>query len=227
MATEESKVKAQVEEVTSGLDVVSINPSKAPEKILSLEQRRLVGFCFDNSETANYAYSWSFRHALLPYQDHVYLLCSLESSSNTMRDSLNNVRTVDPAKIIESRAAEISKELLTIGITSQLIISSVEPKKFIRSSVESLGIQTLIIGSRGNNVVKRFVMGSVSTYILNKVEVPIIVIKLPKKGDRGYDDSQLEIVNTRDSLRLVKTKSKDDRNVSFGLARTRTRDSSF
>ncbi|PVU95624.1 hypothetical protein BB559_001941 [Furculomyces boomerangus] len=229
MSAQDNSVQ-EIEKGVSTLDFVTINTVSPPEKILALGERRLVGFCYDGSDASKYAFEWSFKRIFLPYQDHVYIIVAQEApskmSASLIRKGLSGTREPDSADQIKKDAEGFSKDLIGIGITSQLITTTSDPRKYIPKAVEDLGIEALVIGSRGNNLARRVVFGSVSSYILNKVKCPVIVVKDPSIFDANAEETPLEKVNTRESLRLVRTISKDE-SPSIAIARSRNRDQNF
>ncbi|OMJ26481.1 Universal stress protein A-like protein [Smittium culicis] len=213
----------------ASLDIYSVDPDQAPEKVLPLSQRRLVGIAFDGSASSIYAFNWAFKRALLPYQDHLYFIVSEQKStfnSSIVKLGLAGKREQTYEEFIRETIADLSKDLVSIGITSQIIMQVGDPKKYIPKVVEDLKIETLIVGSRGNNLAKRVVFGSVSSYLLNKVKCPIFVVKDPTTTESYNEETPLERVSTRDSLRLVRTISRDD-NPTIAVARSRHRDQNF
>ncbi|OLY78541.1 hypothetical protein AYI68_g7406 [Smittium mucronatum] len=219
----------EVSKNMASLDIVTVNPDHNPEKVLPLDQRRMVGIAFDGSPSSIYAFNWAFKRALLPYQDHLYFIVSEQKSTfNTsiLKLGLSGKREETYEEFIKEKISELTQDLVSIGITSSLIMQVGDPKKYIPKVVDELKIETLIIGSRGNNLAKRVVFGSVSSYLLNKIKVPMFIVKDPQVCDTNDEETPLERVSTRDSLRLVRTLSKDD-NPSIAVARSRQRDQNF
>ncbi|PVU87926.1 hypothetical protein BB561_006120 [Smittium simulii] len=214
---------------TARVNLITVNSSRGPENILPLEERRIVGICYDGSPSATYAFDWSFSRVFLPYQDHVYFLVAddfVESDFNIVKMGIKGSREEPKIDEIKAEIENLSKDLLDIGITSQTIVANSNPKKFIPKAVEELKIEALIIGNRGNSLTKRVMFGSVSSYVLNKVSCPVIVVKLNNDDKTHLEDTALERVATRDSLRLVQTISREE-NPSIAIARSRNRDRDF
>ncbi|PVV03208.1 hypothetical protein BB560_002320 [Smittium megazygosporum] len=207
------------------VSLVTIDSTHPPEKILSLSERRQVGICFDGSPSSRHAFDWAFSRVLLPYQDHLYFLVAddfAETDFEILKKSFSGSRHKSSLELVEAEIKHLMKDLIDIGITSQIVIRKSSAKKFIPAAVDELKIEALIIGSRGNSLAKRVVFGSTSSYLLNKVSCPVIVVK---GGDSkpNLEDTPLEKVATRDSLRLVKTISREE-NPSVAIARSRNRE---
>ncbi|KAL5230356.1 hypothetical protein ABZP36_029132 [Zizania latifolia] len=52
-----------------------------------------------------------------------------------------------------------------------------EPARKLTEAVHSVPLQWLVVGSRGHGAVKRVLMGSVSTYVVNHATCPVTVIR--------------------------------------------------
>ncbi|XP_062232468.1 universal stress protein A-like protein [Phragmites australis] len=64
-----------------------------------------------------------------------------------------------------------------------------DPGKKLTEAVQTIPLQWLVVGNRGLNRVKRFLMGSVSTYAVNHTTCPVTVVrenKLPSAATTNY-----------------------------------------
>ncbi|KAK4414816.1 hypothetical protein Salat_2588600 [Sesamum alatum] len=78
---------------------------------------------------------------------------------------------------ILSRAFEICRDKLSLN--AKTLILEGDPKDKICRAVEEMGINLLVVGSRGLGQIKRAFLGSVSDYCAHHAKCPVLVVKPP------------------------------------------------
>ncbi|GER26987.1 adenine nucleotide alpha hydrolases-likesuperfamily protein [Striga asiatica] len=79
---------------------------------------------------------------------------------------------------ILSRALHICKEK---KVKAETLILQGDPKDKICQAAEELGVDLLVVGSRGLGTIKRALLGSVSNYCVHHVHCPVLIVKPPPK----------------------------------------------
>lgn len=99
----------------------------------------------------------------LPYLDN------LEKAYNLEIHDESEAKTVLIAKKI--------KELCNLPHTFELVEEEGETSQLIEAFVAANAIDMCIVGSRNNGIVKRFVLGSLSDYLVHHLMIPVCVVK--------------------------------------------------
>ncbi|HWJ97035.1 MAG TPA: universal stress protein [Acidimicrobiales bacterium] len=64
-----------------------------------------------------------------------------------------------------------------LGITAQHLVETGEPGPTICDVATEVGAEIIVIGSHGHGLLKRVLMGSVSTHVLHHAPCPVLVIR--------------------------------------------------
>jgi len=64
-----------------------------------------------------------------------------------------------------------------LGITAEHLVETGEPGPTICDVAARLGADVIVIGSHGHGLLKRVLMGSVSTHVLHHADCPVLVIR--------------------------------------------------
>lgn len=70
-----------------------------------------------------------------------------------------------------------AKSTVPLGIAHEEILETGAPAVTILEYEESLGADLIVMGSRGLSVVKGVLLGSVSQYIIERANCPVLVVK--------------------------------------------------
>jgi nucleotide-binding universal stress UspA family protein len=66
-----------------------------------------------------------------------------------------------------------------LGIEAEHLVETGEPGETICEVAERVGANVVAVGSHGHGMLKRVLMGSVSTHVLHHAPCPVLVIRLP------------------------------------------------
>ncbi|KAI8049834.1 hypothetical protein BDF22DRAFT_696874 [Syncephalis plumigaleata] len=169
-----------------------------------LEERRVVLMAFDNSSNAREAFEWMEKYILRPGKDHLVLLSVVQDDGAGFLDSflLKSVTLESYGeqeqkaflKTAGERAEEILRELshslANNSITVQrVIIRNTDPKSTICDTAKDTNASLIVLGSRGLSTLKRVLIGSVSEYVVNNAECPVLVVK-PTSQSQSQPQSQ-------------------------------------
>jgi nucleotide-binding universal stress UspA family protein len=86
---------------------------------------------------------------------------------------------VDPAEVEHARAAldTVAEELAAFGITARTRLGTGEPADVVVEVAEEENAELIILGTRGLNLAKRIVMGSVSSSVLHHAPCSVLVVR--------------------------------------------------
>ncbi|KAJ1915144.1 hypothetical protein H4219_004477 [Mycoemilia scoparia] len=184
--------------------------------------------------------------------------------THALRESISGKRLPTALDKVQTRVKELSKDLLDIGVTSHLVYSSSIGKKslgrFVVETCYKSKLDTVVVWSvKDKNLApekgldsadggskklakflklgrtKRRYLTSMSTYILNRVECPVVVVKSPKLNSASIADHQFNYgyytANTSysdmSSDRLKWTRSRERNSIAIALSGTRSRQESI
>lgn len=63
------------------------------------------------------------------------------------------------------------------GLTVTRVVQTGEPGLAIVAAAEELGVDAVVIGSRGRGAIKRALLGSVSTHVVHNAPCPVLVVR--------------------------------------------------
>jgi nucleotide-binding universal stress UspA family protein len=67
-----------------------------------------------------------------------------------------------------------------LGIEAEHLVETGEPGEMICEVAERVGADVIAVGSHGHGMLKRVLIGSVSTHVLHHAPCPVLVIRLPE-----------------------------------------------
>lgn len=73
-------------------------------------------------------------------------------------------------------AAETQKRFETAGIETQSLILKGDPGHSVVSIAEEQGCDLIVMGSRQKGMVRRFLLGSVSNYVIHHSKCPVLIV---------------------------------------------------
>jgi nucleotide-binding universal stress UspA family protein len=140
-----------------------------------------------------------FKHILIAYDGSenakraLNFAISLAKSYNAKLDIVEVIDTAAllslglaplPSNLIESVQAkaksdieEARKKAEDAGVRAEGIILEGDPANTIVEYAMKNNVDLIVTGSRGLSTIKRIILGSVSTRILNESKVPVLVVK--------------------------------------------------
>jgi len=83
-------------------------------------------------------------------------------------------------------AAEALVQAAQVPFTSEIALG--EPATVLLDLAESLNATMLIIGARGLGTLRRALMGSVSQAVLNRANLPVLIVKPEEENEAGSAD---------------------------------------
>ncbi|XP_060069193.1 uncharacterized protein LOC132549288 [Ylistrum balloti] len=148
----------------------------------SPEQRwRKVVIAMDGSEHAKYALKWYVSHIYRP-DDRIILVHAIESR---LARILTDDEKDESSKTDEEERKRLKEKLdsyqqLLVDFKLMGEIKTVSDKsagKAILKAVEELNADVLVTGSRGLGSIRRVLLGSVSEYLLHRVQIPVVICR--------------------------------------------------
>ncbi|CAA0834654.1 Adenine nucleotide alpha hydrolases-like superfamily protein [Striga hermonthica] len=157
---------------------------------------RKILVAVDEGEESAYALSWCLKNLLTGnpnYENTLILLYAKQPSAaaympmdsagymssssiiSTMERYSNQV-----AKTVMDRAKRICDEI-NAQVRVETMVEYGDPRDVICEAADKLKVDFLIMGSRGYGVIKRALLGSVSTHCAHNVNCPVMIVKKPIK----------------------------------------------
>ncbi|XP_041016676.1 universal stress protein PHOS32-like [Juglans microcarpa x Juglans regia] len=84
----------------------------------------------------------------------------------------------DAAESVLEKAKRMCKDLHDVKVES--IVEHGDPRDVICQMTQRLGVDVLVMGSRGYGLIKRAFLGSVSNHCAQNVKCPVLIVKKPK-----------------------------------------------
>lgn len=167
---------------------------------MSQSMNRKVAVAVDLSDESAYAVRWAVANYLRP-DDSVILLHvqptsilygadwgpmdqSIDTSDEESKQRLE--KSFDT--LTSNKAADLARPILDAGIPLKIhIVKDHDMKERICLEVERLGVNVVVMGSRGFGAAKKSEkarLGSVSDYCLHHCDCPVVVVRFPdEEGD--------------------------------------------
>ncbi|XP_068661026.1 universal stress protein PHOS32 [Aristolochia californica] len=86
--------------------------------------------------------------------------------------------SIDVAGAVIEKAKRACKDLKNVKVDTRIEYG--DPREMICNVVEKLGVDILVMGSRGYGLLKRTFLGSVSNHCAQNVKCPVLIVKKPK-----------------------------------------------
>ncbi|XP_028761845.1 universal stress protein PHOS34 [Neltuma alba] len=183
--------------------------------------RRKIGVAVDLSDESAYAVRWAVQQYIRP-GDAVILLhvsptsvlfgadwgsidLSINTDPNTEEDAVNKVNNNEPSKkklendfdaFTAAKAADLAKPLRDAQIPFKIhIVKDHDMKERLCLEVERLGLNAVIMGSRGFGAARRGSdgrLGSVSDYCVHHCVCPVVVVRYPDEKEDGIGGGSVD-----------------------------------
>jgi nucleotide-binding universal stress UspA family protein len=125
--------------------------------------------------------------AVLGTADSVTMLCVVHTPAvvssgmeSGFAGGMATPEVVDAAWVGAKEEAEASIDrtvaALPDGLTIERRIETGEPGLAVVAAAEELGVDVIVIGSRGRGAIKRALLGSVSTHVVHHAPCPVLVV---------------------------------------------------
>ncbi|XP_052779790.1 universal stress protein YxiE-like isoform X1 [Mya arenaria] len=155
------------------------------------EGQRKVLIGIDGSEAAENAFNWYLNNLKQP-NDYVYGITVPEYNFAGVTVISMVGPLADPQalqddfitqhKVVEKLCSDFTAKLRQAGVKGQADEQSGDkPGPTLVEMAEKLGVDCVIMGTRGLSKLKKLLMGSVSSYVVQHCNVPVSVIPLKKK----------------------------------------------
>lgn len=171
---------------------------------------RKVAIAVDLSDESAYAVKWAVANYLRP-DDIVTILHvqptnvlygadwgAMDQSIDTDEETQHNFD-----ELTSNKAADLAKPILDAGLTYKIhIVKDHDMKERVCLEVERLGVNVVIMGSRGFGAAKsnhKARLGSVSDYCVHHCDCPVVVVRFPEEEREGDErNDMLEKLPERD-----------------------------
>lgn len=170
---------------------------------MSKSKNRKVAIAVDLSDESAYAVQWAVANYLRP-DDSVILLHvqptsvlygadwgAMEQSIDTSDEESKQRLEKSFDTLTSNKAADLAKPILDAGLPLKIhIVKDHDMKERICLEVERLGVNVVIMGSRGFGAAKKAEkarLGSVSDYCLHHCDCPVVVVRFPDDEEEAAD----------------------------------------
>jgi hypothetical protein len=98
-------------------------------------------------------------------------------------------------ELTSNKAADLAKPILDAGLTYKIhIVKDHDMKERVCLEVERLGVNVVIMGSRGFGAAKsnhKARLGSVSDYCVHHCDCPVVVVRFPEEEREGDERNDM------------------------------------
>ncbi|KAL5565916.1 hypothetical protein UlMin_029080 [Ulmus minor] len=167
----------------------TVGSSDQMADVAAKERRVLVAV--DDGEESMYALSWCLTNVITENSKDtlVLLYAKPPRAVYTALDGTGYLFSTDitaamerygndMAELVMEKAKRMCKDLHDVKVETR--IENGDPRDVICEMVEKLGVDVLVMGSRGFGLIKRTFLGSVSNHCAQNVKCPVLIVKKPK-----------------------------------------------
>ncbi|XP_051147299.1 universal stress protein A-like protein [Andrographis paniculata] len=155
---------------------------------------RNIVVAVDDSDQSSYALTWCLRNIVAKHgsgsQDTIVLLYARHIPSNsTTGDSTGYLFSSDVIDTMDQQTSKIAQNVADKAkrickdyddhIKVEMLVENGDPRDVICEAAEKLKADLLVIGSHGYGVIKRALLGSVSSHCAQNVKCPVLIVKKP------------------------------------------------
>ncbi|KAI9183549.1 hypothetical protein H9P43_004467 [Blastocladiella emersonii ATCC 22665] len=173
----------------SASDISDWTATAHPVEGKPLGERRKVLLAYDSSRSGDYALEWAFDGLLKEGEDHLIIVTAVEPTQPLARiqyltKSEEEVRNIIKRRLESVRAVHDTLSTLCRkrNISAQSYILEGDARDVILDVAERARADVIVMGARGLNAMHRAVLGSSSLFVTQQAEVPVVVVKKPKKS---------------------------------------------
>ncbi|KDP23405.1 hypothetical protein JCGZ_23238 [Jatropha curcas] len=154
---------------------------------------RKILVAVDQSEESIYALSWCLKNVVSHNSEDTIILLYARPPTTvyTALDgtgylfSSDIISTMekysrDVAECIVEKAKKMCKEQEALSVKVETRVENGDPREVICREAEKLCVDVLVMGSHGYGLIKRALLGSVSSHCAQNVKCPVLIVKKPK-----------------------------------------------
>ncbi|KMZ75327.1 Universal stress protein family protein [Zostera marina] len=149
----------------------------------------------DESEESMHALMWTIDHHLVsaneidslvvlhvqkPLELYAYPIGPAVYASAVVIDSVKKAQQQDSEELL-IRVKEICRNK---RIESHTVIIDGDPKEIICQTIDQMNIDLVVLGSRGQGMIKRALLGSVSDYCAHHANCPVLIVRPRKEQEQ-------------------------------------------
>eukprot|EP00294_Goniomonas_avonlea_P014805 CAMPEP_0114547770 /NCGR_PEP_ID=MMETSP0114-20121206/4633_1 /TAXON_ID=31324 /ORGANISM="Goniomonas sp, Strain m" /LENGTH=151 /DNA_ID=CAMNT_0001732331 /DNA_START=202 /DNA_END=657 /DNA_ORIENTATION=- len=143
---------------------------------------RTVVIALDESPAAKHCFDWYLQHVHRPENKVILLTINAAAPPVFHRDKSeqmeaqyqDQLRRDSASKDFLNRFSSVCAEK---GVTCEEVVKTGDPRDLILEVAEQSKACLIMIGSRGMGVLKRALMGSVSTHVVHHAHCPVTVVR--------------------------------------------------
>jgi nucleotide-binding universal stress UspA family protein len=105
------------------------------------------------------------------------LVVSVLSHSSKPSEAAANPPETDSRDSLTSKTQTIVQRARAAGVDSTFLVWDGEPGDAIVAAADAEGADLIVVGSHGRSGVSRFLIGSVSDYVVRHAHCPVIVVR--------------------------------------------------
>eukprot|EP01134_Creolimax_fragrantissima_P004729 CFRG4729T1 len=149
---------------------------------------RVVLFAVDWSDASLHAVQWS-KDNFLRSDDQLKILWVLPDYTEVDMDDNGHIsvpsdcskQTKQKVERANHMLQDLKADLEKDEYDLELFVESGDPRGFIPLYSDKLEADTVIMGNRGTNSIKKMLLGSVSDYCVHECKCPVLIVR--RKGD--------------------------------------------
>ncbi|KAI9343165.1 hypothetical protein BDR26DRAFT_858658 [Obelidium mucronatum] len=198
--------------ITEVATEVQPSPQNSSSVATAASPKRIVAIALDDSKYAELAFNHAVNHYIRD-DDFVILLNVQHNRYPGVTAGATGLDAFDPSEL--ERAAQASKDdsyalltryakVLAAKKISYRALSVIGPvREGLVHKIKELNATTVIVGSRGANLLSRSLLGSVSNYLAHHCHCPVLVVK-PNHAellDMGVPEHHMVVVP--DGLKVI------------------------
>ncbi|KAJ3125085.1 hypothetical protein HK100_010994 [Physocladia obscura] len=147
------------------------------------EHKRVIAIPVDASKYSEFAFNWAIKNLVRAETDQIVLLnvrpvatlpkffAATGTDVSTELDRIQSAYKQQSHELLQSYAAKLATN--KYNIRGVALVG--DPREQIALKVEEIHADMLVIGSRGLGAFQKVVLGSVSEYLIQHLNIPVIV----------------------------------------------------
>ncbi|GAB2272542.1 hypothetical protein Dimus_007365 [Dionaea muscipula] len=116
-------------------------------------------------------------HAHHAFQTYIYPAGPVVYSTPMVMESFTKAEAENSQRILAEALQRCTEKNMAKQIKTETMMLQGEPKEMICQAAEQMGVDLLVLGSRGLGLLKRAFLGSVSDYCAHEADCPVLIVK--------------------------------------------------